>query len=297
MSSKFTQHSGEHANSGAHAPAGTHSHRYHRDAAHDEALADLLDLDAAVLGSWQEDVLSWLESFLPAAPGHIIDLGAGTGSGTLALAHHFPEADLTAVDRSAVMLQRLETAVAGDGLASRVGAVRADLDEGWPALRPADVVWAASFLHEVADPARVIWDLGGTLQPGGLVLVAEIASLPRFLPDDVGLGRLGLEARCHEELREIGWNAHPDWREPLEQSGLVLVGQRDFLSAAQPGPAAGTLWATTWLRRVREVLDGVLEVDDLRTLDRLLIGDDPKALLYQDLCLRAGRTVWLARRP
>jgi SAM-dependent methyltransferase len=291
MSSEFPQGGAKHS-----APPLSGHHGHHRDSAHDEALADLLDLDAAVLGSWQDEVISWLEPFLPATPQRILDVGAGTGNGSLALARRFPTAQLTAIDRSPVMLQRLQRTVAAGGLEARVDTVQADLDEGWPQPQDVHLVWAASFLHEAADPDRVIRRIGAGLAPGGVLLVVEMETLPRFLPNDIGLGRPGLEERCIAKLTGIGWNSHPDWRAPLERGGLEVVGQRSFPSAAHPDRAAGARWAQAWLRRVREVLDGQLEADDLTTLDQLLAGNDPGSVLHRDLSIRAGRTAWAARR-
>jgi SAM-dependent methyltransferase len=292
MSNEFPHDGVKHS-----APLLSGHHGHHRDSAHDEALADLLDLDAAVLGSWQDEVITWLEPFLPTTPKRILDFGAGTGNGTLALARRFPTAQLTALDRSPVMLQRLQRTIAGGGLEARVDTVQADLDEEWPQPHAAHLVWAASFLHEVADPDRVIRRIGAGLAPGGVLLVVEMETLPRFLPEDVGLGRPGLEDRCIAKLTGIGWNSHPDWRAPLEQAGLEVVGQRSFPSAVRPDRAAGARWAQAWLRRVREVLDGQLDAVDLTTLDRLLAGNDPGSVLHRDLSIRAGRAAWAARRP
>jgi len=57
-------------------------------------------------------------------------------------------------------------------------------------------------------------------------------SLPRFLPDDIGLGRPGLEARCHAAAAEL--NAHrlphlgADWGQLLAQAGYTAVTERTF---------------------------------------------------------------------
>ena len=85
----------------------THGHG-HGQALDGQALdgqAELLDLDAEVLAEHIASIVAWL----PVGPGprRIVDLGAGTGAGTLALLEHFPEADVTAVDSSVEHLQRL----------------------------------------------------------------------------------------------------------------------------------------------------------------------------------------------
>ena len=88
------------------------------------------------------------------------------------------------------------------GVADRVRAIQADLDAAWPAIDTVDLVWASSSLHHMADPDRVLTEVFAAIRPGGLLVVAELDSFPRFLPDDLGLGRPGLEARCHAVLAE-----------------------------------------------------------------------------------------------
>ncbi|WP_373465797.1 trans-aconitate 2-methyltransferase [Streptomyces sp. V3I8] len=46
-------------------------------------------------------------------PCHIVDLGCGTGAGTLALLQRLPGAQVTAVDTSAAHLRRIRGGVAG----------------------------------------------------------------------------------------------------------------------------------------------------------------------------------------
>ncbi len=54
----------------------------------------------------------------------------------------------------------------------------------------------------MSDPDRVLADVFATIRPGGLLVVAEMESFPRFLPDDIGFGHPGLEARCHAAAAE-----------------------------------------------------------------------------------------------
>ncbi|MFZ0216081.1 MAG: class I SAM-dependent methyltransferase, partial [Candidatus Dormiibacterota bacterium] len=78
---------------------------------HDEAgLADLLDLDAEVLGPYLDAVTGWVGQQLPGEPRTVVDVGAGTGAGSLALARRFPAAAVVAIDRSGLMLERLRAA-------------------------------------------------------------------------------------------------------------------------------------------------------------------------------------------
>jgi SAM-dependent methyltransferase len=278
-----------------------HLQQHHGDGQphdHEASLAELLDLDAEILGSYLDEVTEWVGQHAPDTPRTVIDLGAGTGTGGLALARRFRAADVVAIDRSALMLERVRAAARAQGLADRLRVVQADLDVAWPQVEAADVVWAASSLHEVADPDRVLRDVYTALNPGGLLVVIEMDTLPRFLPADVGLGRPGLESRCHEALAKANWNSHPDWRPHLEQAGFELAAQRSFSIEASPAPKCTGHYADAYLRRIRSALDGTLAAEDLNTLDHLLAADNPGSLLRRrDLTLRGSRTAWAAQRP
>lgn len=266
----------------------------------DEAgLADLLDLDAEVLGPYLEEVTEWVGQLAPGTPRTVVDLGAGTGTGSLALARRFTAAEVVAIDRSASMLDRVRAAARGHGLADRLRVVQADLDLAWPAgVGTADLVWAASSLHHLADPDRVLRDVHAALDPAGLLVVVEMDALPRFLPDDVGRGRPGLESRCHDALEQADWNAHPDWLPHLQWAGFEVAAQRSFTIDANPAQPRTGRYARAYLRRVRSALHGRLATDDLDTLDHLLADDDPDAVLRRrDLSVRGTRTAWAARRP
>ncbi|WP_027502736.1 class I SAM-dependent methyltransferase [Rhodococcus sp. UNC363MFTsu5.1] len=290
----MTQHSHQHGHTHGHAHGHHHEHGHHDEA----GLADMLDLDAEVHGARLGEVTDWVGRFAPDAPRAVADIGAGTGTGTLALARRFPEAELIAIDSSEAMLERLLASARGGGPVDRLRVVQADLDAGWPAVGAVDVAWAALSLHHVADPDRVLRDIYEALNPGGLLAVIEMDALPRFLPDDVGVGRPGLESRCHEAIARANWNAHPDWRPHLEAAGFEIAEQRTFAFDVSPAQASMARYAQTFLTRVRASLGDSLDAADLDTLDQLLAGDGPGSLQRRsDLRLRGSRTGWAARRP
>ncbi|MFI6578620.1 class I SAM-dependent methyltransferase [Nocardiopsis sp. NPDC050513] len=272
-------------------------HHRHRTHDHEAGTADLLDLDAEALGTYLDDLTAWADGHTDAAPGLVADVGAGTGTGTLALARRFPEARVVAVDRSPLMLDRLRDTARERGEGDRVRVVEADLDAAWPPVGTLDLAWASSSLHHVADPDRLLTDLYAALRPGGLLVVVEMDAPPRFLPEDLGIGRPGLEERCHE-IGDLGrWNAHPNWGPHLERAGFAVAEERGFDIAVHPAPPSARRYARLYLRRVRSALAGRLDAGDLDTLDRLLADDGPHAITHRgDVAVRGSRTAWAAHR-
>jgi SAM-dependent methyltransferase len=283
---------------------GSHHHQDHSAAEADTAMADLLDLDAEVLHSYLSEVTAWIRQLAAdPPPRRILDLGSGTGTGTFALLGRFEAADVIALDVSAEMLARLSSKARVLGVADRIRAVQADLDAAWPALDAVDLVWASSSLHHLADPDRVLAGIFTALRPGGLLVVAEMDSFPRFLPDDLSLGRPGLEARCHAVLAEQRAAELPhlgsDWGPRLSGAGFTIEAERAFvIDLASPLPAASGRYAQATLRRMRSGLDGQMSADDLAALDALIDSDGPDSVRQRgDLTVRTARTVWAARRP
>jgi SAM-dependent methyltransferase len=293
-----------HPGAGAGAGAGTHAAAGHSVGEPDyAALADLLDLDAEVLHSYLSEVTAWVHDLAAGRPvGRILDLGSGTGTGAFALADRFPAAEVIAVDRSAEFLARLAGHARQLGLTGRVRTVQADLDAAWPAIGPADLVWASNSVHHTADPDRVLAKVFGALRPGGGLALAEMGALPRFLPDDIGLGEPGLEARCHAALAEAMATEVPhlgdDWAARLVKAGFTIEAERTFaIDLTPPLPAATARYVQATLSRMRSGLDGQMSPGDLATLDALVDGDGPASVLRRDdLTVRGARTVWMARR-
>lgn len=273
-----------------------HGHHHHPGHAHQHEgnLAEVLDLDAQVLGSYLDGATAWAAELAPAAE-TIVDVGAGSGAGTLALAGRFPRAEVVALDKSADMLARTLNAARAQGLAGRVRAVEADLNQSWPAIGGADLIWASSSLHELADPQRTMRDMFAALQPGGLLVVVEMDGLPRFLPDNF---HDGLESRLHALLARQGWNSHPDWRPGLEKAGFAEVEQRAFPTVGRSTPDLASRYALAFVGRMAPALDGVADAGDLAVLRSLLAdGGKDTPLVGPDLVVRGSRTAWAARKP
>ncbi|HEY4854362.1 MAG TPA: methyltransferase domain-containing protein, partial [Streptosporangiaceae bacterium] len=215
----------------------------------------------------------------------------------------FEGAEVIALDISAELLERCQAKVRDLGVADRIRTVQADLDAASPTIDTVDLVWASNSLHHITDPDRVLTEVFATINPGGLLAVAEMDSFPRFLPNDVGLGRPGLEARCHAALAEGMADEVPhlgsDWGSRLNKAGFTIEAERTFaIDLTPPLPASTGRYAQASLRRIRSGLDGRMSADDLATLDTLIDSDGPGSVLARDdLTVRTTRTVWVARRP
>ncbi|GGU58594.1 hypothetical protein GCM10010274_54500 [Streptomyces lavendofoliae] len=281
------------------APGGAHTATGHTHRSDDQA--ELLDLEAEVLAEHLASLTAWLP--VDEEPRRIVDLGCGTGAGTFALLARFPEAEVTAVDSSAVHLDRLRERAEALGVAGRVRVVRADLDAGRPELGRPELAWASSAMHHLADPGRVLRRVRELLAPGGLFALVEPAGFPRFLPEDAPEDRPGLEERCHTALADHHAEQVPhrgaDWGPGLAAAGFTVVGERVVTVHVDRshGPAVGR-YALSGLRRLRGAAARALPAEDLAALDRLLDSEDPRGIGRRgDLAVRTELTAWAARRP
>ncbi|WP_067500000.1 class I SAM-dependent methyltransferase [Actinoplanes sp. TFC3] len=289
----------------------TSSHHHDHDHTHGAAVpdffAEMLDLDVAVLHEYHAELLSWLAS-LAGPVHHILDIGAGTGTGSLGLARRFSEAEVVALDLSAELLARLSDRAAGAGLGERIRVVAADLDAGWPAEPEAfDLAWASASMHHLADPDAVIAGVLGSLRPGGLFAIVELSGFPRFLPARPGAGLsapaalspAALEERLHAAVAERHARDLPhlgdDWGSRLAKAGFTVEATRQFdIHLTAPLPAATGRYAQVSLQRLAGGLREQLSSEEIAAL-HALTGDE--ILHRDDLEVRASRTTWIGRRP
>src|SRR4051794_4213976 len=140
--------------------------------AHDHMI-EMLDLDAEVLHDYHREVITWVGREAVERP-RVVDLGAGSGTGSLALARELPESHITAVDVSPEMLAHVRSRADAAGLGDRIRTLEVALDQPWPELGPVDVIWAALSMHHMADPARATASAFQALRPGGLLVITEL---------------------------------------------------------------------------------------------------------------------------
>lgn len=97
-------------------------------------------------------------------PGHIVDLGCGTGNVTALLRRAWPEARVTGVDASAAMLERARASDPG------VAWQQAEIASWTPAAR-VDLLFSNAALHWLDGHASLFPRLLGLVAPGGVLAI------------------------------------------------------------------------------------------------------------------------------
>jgi SAM-dependent methyltransferase len=261
------------------------------------SLAEMLDLDAEITRSYWNEVMRWIEQALPTNVRRIIDLGAGTGAGTFALAKRFDHAEVVAVDASDEMLERIREKAVDRGISDRIKAVQADLDADWPETGEVDLTWASMFMHHLTDVDGVLQRVHAATRDGGLIVIAEFTDPLRFLPDDIGFGEPGLEGRCIEAFNEERLRSLPgfglQWGRRLERAGFSTIEERVFeLKGDSTDPSRLARYGRLWLERVSSAAAPHLSSDDLSVLKELLADTGPRSLEERsDLRMDGSRVV------
>ncbi len=263
---------------------------------HDTGLAELLDLDAALGAPVLTAALDAASAALGTAPRRVVDLGAGTGTGTLALAARFPGGRVHALDASPGMLDRLGAAARTAQVADRVETHLVDLDGDWPAVLPgaADLAWAALSLHHVTDPAQVLRQAFEALRPGGVLVVLEMTGATAYVPGDLGTGRAGLGDRLVAALAELGYPVTAEWTTALTATGFAPVRRHELAVTASGGTAEGARYLALQLAMNRARLAEDLSAEDLAALDTAIAALGAGT---SEVALSSGRAVWTAVRP
>ncbi|MFI2632736.1 class I SAM-dependent methyltransferase [Streptomyces collinus] len=170
-------------------------------------------------------------------PGQALDLGCGEGGDALWLASQGWH--VTAVDISAVAVERLTALAGSHGLGDRVNAVRHDLQASFPQ-GGFDLV-CAHYLHTPfgLDRSTVLRSAAHVLRPGGRLLVVD-----------------------HGSTAPWSWNQDPDIRYPSPREVAAGIGldpetwtveRADALRRVAAGPAGRTAEVTDHVLLIHRV--------------------------------------------
>ena len=149
------------------------------------------------------DVAAWMAAaapYLPGPGGRILDLGAGAGRFTAALARASGAA-VVACEPAAAMraVFPADLSLVG-GAAERIPLAAASVD----------AVWASQMVHHVGDLGAFARDVRHVLRPGGHLLLRggfgppELLPLRRWFPQAFGTDFAGLLADVTARLAEVG---------------------------------------------------------------------------------------------
>lgn len=257
---------------------------------------------------WLGPALHWLKDHLGGAPiGRIVDLGSGPGVAAAALAGFFPEAAVTAADGSRPLLERAAARADRLSVGDRISTLPLDLADPaqWSALPRADLAWISGVLHHLPDPLRAAEAIRERLSPGGSLVAVEGGLPVRWGPEDLGLGRPGLQARLDAAAIE-GLTVLPpphtvrldiDWTALLRAAGFPQVRTRSWLQEI-PAPVPDRVRARIrdHLATLRRSFGDRLADDDRATVDRLLDPAEPQGIARRDdLFWLTARTLHVAR--
>jgi ubiquinone/menaquinone biosynthesis C-methylase UbiE len=148
---------------------------------HGPHMARLLELDAHIHAPLLAEAESLVTDAVVTAEVHrVLDIGAGTGTGAIVLAHTVPAAQIVAVDIDEAMLEQVRGRAQASGLDHRIVTLDADVAAEYPPIGLADIAWSSAALHEVSDPDRAFRNLFEALRPGGVLAVVEMDAFPGF---------------------------------------------------------------------------------------------------------------------
>lgn len=274
---------------------------HHHDHGHDwGARAQELEFEGELQLRWATDAIAWLAE-RAGQPRSVLDLGAGPGVLTTALAERFPGATVTAVDNAPELMDRARKRAAKFGLADRIGTETADLATDLAPLPDADLVWAGRVMHHVPDHTATLAAIRGKLNPGGVAALVEGGLGMRWLPAESGIGEPGLMSRLDALIaRAIADEGSPrahNWDVLLTEAGLSDARSKSFLLDI-PAPVDTDIrnWVAGRLGHALEWVGDDLSTADRDALRRLTDPAEPLGVYQRpDLFVLSASTVHVAQ--
>lgn len=105
--------------------------------------------------------------------GTVLDVGAGSGYFSFAIARRVPETRFICLDLSREMLQRLRRVAQRKDMADRLQVLEGSAYHLDLADAAVDVAMANGVLHELADPRVAVQEMARVLRHGGLAIIAD----------------------------------------------------------------------------------------------------------------------------
>jgi SAM-dependent methyltransferase len=214
----------------------------------DAALREYWDADAPTYDSWPEHVTrgaveqaAWsaeLDRLLPPAPARVLDVGAGTGFLSLAVARLGYQ--VTSLDVSGRMLEHLAASARAEGL--EIETVCAPGDQ--PPSGPFDAVVERLALWSLPDPAGALGAWRRATAPGGTLVVIESVWTGGSFGD-------ALRRRARKWLHRRLPPEHHDSYPPGLVAELPLM--RDPFANRYLAEIAAAGWRNPKLTRLRDV--------------------------------------------
>lgn len=172
----------------------------------------------------------------------VLDLGAGHGRTTFALAHALPDARITAVEIHEPFVDRIAERARKSGLADRVHAIRGDMAKIDVAAGSIDLIWAEGSIYVAGmERALVMWR--PWLRPGGCLAFSDFVRWTGDLPEEarafwaVEYPDMASEAAIRSRAEAAGYrvvrsfrmprDAHEAYYVPLEARMAELAGSAD----------------------------------------------------------------------
>jgi SAM-dependent methyltransferase len=287
-----------------------HEHQHQHDSFDWAAQLARLELGEELHLPFFDQAVTWLHQLRgDGRVDRILDIGSGAGVVSVVLARTFPEAAVVAVDGTPALLDAVTARAQRLSVAERVQVHLANLPQDGAQLPQADLIWASDAVHHFGDQQAAVDLLHGRLRSGGLLAVIEGGLPARFLPNEIGFGRSGLQARLDAatadgfaEMRAALHNATAqvdDWPGMLRASGFETVESRSFLvDVPAPLSSDARAFLRTNLAAQRDWIDAHLDAGDREAITRLLDDDDPRGLLRRtDVFYLTAKTVHVGRAP